>query len=1045
MRSPLRRFALALIAAVIALLSAVVAISVELSIGANTRGIVDPVAAGYLPYWQERLGVNAELRTIPADQLDDQLALMRSAGVRWIRQQFDWNSIEPERGRYDWTEYDRIVAAVDAIGDVELVAVLVNTPAYARDPRSPGNVSTPPAHTADFARFSADVALRYAHVIDYYQVWDEPNLWTNWGLLPPSAARYATLLAEASAALRASDPTAYVLAAGLAPTQERGPDNINELIYLNDLITFGAAESVDAFAVKPYGFDTGPFDRAIADEILNFSRVITVFELLTERLSPAPPIWATQWGWNTLPDDWRGLPSIWGSVTREQQIEFTLGALDRVEAEWPWMGPVILHHWNPPYPVDHPQQGFALTNPDGTPTPLLSALIERAQATPVGARAGWHPVRTPHAEYSGVWTFRGDSADIGWLRDSRLAFTFEGTSVALILRQGDYVANLYASVDGEPANALPRDAAGRAYLALQSADRLPTQGPVLVASGLSLGVHTLEVIADRGFDQYALIGYAVGPPTASSTWAQWRVASLAATVLSVAGLVSVLWYVDGIAAVNRAARNVFARLNTPLQFAIAGVSSAALMVTVTLSFGASEGAWARRDPVLALIAVVSAGTVYINWTLPLTVVAVIVLQWCILQRIVIGLALSAFFAPFFLFPVELFSFAFPMVEIVLLMTFAAWGVQMASAEARRRRTGAERVPIKPSALDLLVAAYVILGTVAVTWSALKGPALTELRTLFLEPAAFYLIARTTVRSQEDLRLLIGAFISAGVAAAAIGIGQYLSGSAIITAEDGSRRLAGVYGSPNNLALYLGRVIPFLVAGVFSVKGRWRWAAGVSLGVSLLAALLTQSVGGLFIGIPAGVAAAILALYGRRAMPWLIGGAVFAVIVFAMLAAQSDRFGRALDFTQGTNFYRIRVMQSAINVIKDFPLTGLGPDQFLYAFRDRYIFPDAWPEPDLSHPHNMLLDFWVRLGIGGAGLAVALVVVSMTNAIGSVRAAGRRRQRRWIAAGSLGALVAVYAHGMVDNSVFVVDLAYVFMLLLASIQILRYARPSASLG
>ncbi|NOG49811.1 MAG: hypothetical protein HND48_10520 [Chloroflexi bacterium] len=54
-----------------------------------------------------------------------------------------------------------------------------------------------------------------------------------------------------------------------------------------------------------------------------------------------PPIWATQWGWNTLPETWRGLPSIWGSVTPQQQIEYTLGALDRIQAEWPWMGPAI--------------------------------------------------------------------------------------------------------------------------------------------------------------------------------------------------------------------------------------------------------------------------------------------------------------------------------------------------------------------------------------------------------------------------------------------------------------------------------------------------------------------------------------------------------------------------------------------------------------------------------------------------------------------------------------------------------------------------------
>lgn len=1038
MRSPLRRLALVLIAAVLVMLTAVTAIAVEVSVSILSRGVVDPVSAESLPYWTDRFGVNAELRTIPADQLDDQLALMRAAGVTWIRQEFDWNALEPERGRYDWAEYDRIVAAIDAESGIELLAVLVNTPAWARDRRALNNRTSPPQDTTDFGAFAAAVAGRYADSVDYYQIWDEPNLLTSWGMLAPSASRYATLLADASESIREIDPVAFIVAAGLAPTQERGPDNINEVAYLNDLLAFGAAQAVDAFAVKPYGMDTGPYDRTIADHVLNFSRVVTVYEALAKHSSPVPPIWATQWGWNTLPETWRGLPSIWGSVTPQQQIEYTLGALDRIQAEWPWMGPAILHHWNPPYPADHPQQGFALTRPDGTATPLLTALIERAQISPTGAPTGWHPARTPYAEYSGVWTFRDNSADIGWLRDSRVTFTFEGTSVALLLRQGDYVANLYATVDSQPSNALPRDAAGRAYIALQSADRVTQQGPVLVASGLSPGVHALTVVADQGFDQYALIGYAVGPPNPVPSWTNWRAAAWVAVAMALAGIAGVVWYVDGLLALHRAARRGFARLSTPAQFVIAGVSSAALMLTMAVSFGVTDGAWARRDPLLALVAVVSAGTVYVNLTFPLTVVALVVLQWCILQRLVLGLALTAFFAPFFLFPVALYTFSFPMVEIVLLMTFAAWAVQSAANEARRRKSGTVRRPMALSGLDVLVIAYVALGITAVAWSALKGPAITELRTLFLEPAAFYLVARTTLRSRSDLLIVICAFLAAGTVAAAIGVGQYVTGAAIITAEDGSRRLAGVYGSPNNLALFLGRVIPFAAAAVLTFGGRWRWIAAASLAVTILAAVLTQSVGGLFIGIPAGVTVTALALYGRRAVPWLIGAAVVAIVVFAVLAGQSDRFGRALDFTQGTNFYRIRVMQSAVNVIADHPLIGLGLDQFLYAFRDRYIFPDAWPEPDLSHPHNMLLDFWVRLGLGGAVLAVAFVVISLRAAVGAVRATDHRVVSRWLAAGLLGAFVAVYTHGMVDNSVFVIDLAYTFMLLLCAVQLVRRA-------
>jgi O-antigen ligase len=199
---------------------------------------------------------------------------------------------------------------------------------------------------------------------------------------------------------------------------------------------------------------------------------------------------------------------------------------------------------------------------------------------------------------------------------------------------------------------------------------------------------------------------------------------------------------------------------------------------------------------------------------------------------------------------------------------------------------------------------------------------------------------------------------------------------------------------------------------------------------LTACVLTQSVGGLFIGLPSAAIVVLLLAYGRRAIPALVLVALIAIGAFLLGASQTDRFARALDFTQGTNFYRVRVMQSALNVIADRPLTGLGLDQFLYAFRDTYIYPDAWPEPNLSHPHNMLLDFWVRLGVGGVLVAVGFIGAAFYASVATVRATVSRPFWHWAALGIAGAFTDTLTHGMLDNSVFVVDLVYVFFGLFA---------------
>ena len=998
----------------------------------NLRGVENPLQVDALPYRLPRLGVNAELTRYDDVQLAEQLVLMESAGVTWVRQYFYWDVLEPDPGQFDWAEADRILQAVARHPSLKIVAVLQNTPTWARDPDAQ-DPTGPPRDPADFADFASAFTERYGAQITTYQVWDEPNLFTNWGRLQPRAARYAALLEGAYQAIHAADSDAVVISAALAPTIETGPNNISDWIYLHDLYTFGASDFMDAVGAKPYGFDVSPENRRVEPRFLNFSRVIGLREIMLAFGDADKAVWGSDWGWNHLPADWSGAKSIWGAVSQKEQIRYTLEALVRVDREWPWMAGMILHQWNPPYPADHPQQGFSLVTPEGEPMALLQALIERPQS-PDSAKIGWHPAKTPYAHYSGVWTFTDTGADIGWLRDSRLRFNFTGDSVGLILRQDNYVANLYALVDGQPANALPRDAADNAHLTLTSGSRLPEVGVVAVARGLIDNQHELDVIADQGFDRYALIGYAVGPGDLAAPYhAQVNVAGVIVLIATVAVLLSAAdlpWR-----AWNTRLSGVWRGLNGSLQLAIGALTSLAILFGTLLTWGQELPLIFRREPVLPMIALLSVGLAYVNIALPLTLGALVVLFWCIYHRLLIGLALTVLFAPFFLFPVELYLFAFPMAEIVLLLTAAAWFTRLLADWGRMRRRG-EKLNLSLRLLnrfDGLTLAYVILGALAVSWSAYRGFALTEYRTLFLEPALFYLIFRTARLSLPDRQRLVMTLILAGVLVSGISLIQYVRGEAIITAEDASRRLAGVYGSPNNLALFLGRIIPFAFAALISARQtKTRWVALPALIVMGVTALLTQSVGGLFIGIPAALAVVLIVAQGKRGWVGLTVVAVMVVVGFTVAASQSDRFSRALDFTQGTNFYRIRVMQSAWQAIQDHPITGLGLDQFLYAFRDVYVYPDAWPEPNLSHPHNILLDFWIRLGIAGVGLLLGFITAC---GIGLRRAYRIWRVEPfwgWVILGMMGALVDTLIHGLLDNSIFVPDLALIFFALLALI-------------
>lgn len=992
------------------------------------RGYVDATRNANLPYRQPRPGVNVELTQYTAAALPHQLELLRAAHVTWVRQFFRWDEIEPEPGVFAWARWDAIVQPFADMTDLKLVAVLDNTPVWARDPAA-SSASAPPTDPAAFAAFARAFAQRYGITIDIYQLWDEPNLTAAWGGLPPRPADYLALLRAGYDAIHGADANATVIAAALAPTTESGPENVSDLRYLSDLYMLGSAPYMDAVAAKPYGFDFSPDDRTVRADTLNFSRLVALREIMVQHGDGKKALWASATGWNSLPDGWSGSPSIWGSVSAEQQVSYTLGALDRADREWPWLGGLILQQWQPALPANDPQWGFSLITPGGEPGPLYAALVSRAPAA--AAANGLYFPANAYARYSGVWTFGALGADIGWVQDSQLDFSFSGSDVALLTREDDYVAYLYATVDGQPANALPHDASGSTLVNLTSDTRQPELTLVPVARGLAAGAHVLHVSADRGWDRWALAGFAVSSGDLADPYN--RQIGVALATSAIAGLAAVLtalrldWQ-----PLRRHTAAIWLRLGDAGQIAVSLTTALALMVGLLLTWSDAVPSLFRREPAPLGLALLTAGLIYLQPHVVLTLAALAVLFVIVYHRPDLGLLLTIFFAPFFLFPVKLYTYLFPMSELLIVTTGIAWGLRSLAAWGRRRQSAAHFPAARPALqpLDISVGAWLLLGVISLAWAEQRGAAFTELRTLLVEPALFYLMLRVHVRDRAGLLRLVDALLLAGVAVAVIGLYQYANGAAIITAEGGARRLASVYGSPNNVGLFLGRCVPFLLAfALVRVDTRRRLLAGLSLLIVAAAVGLSASAGALFLGIPFATAAVLVLIYRRRAVIGLAGLAAAGLGGFA-LAMRSARFARVLDFSEGTSFFRLRVWQSALEMIADHPITGLGLDQFLYAYRGRYIMPDAWQEPNLSHPHNFLLDFWVRLGVFGVLIFAWLQVAFWRRAL---RLYHRFRAGEpllfALIVGAMGSMVDLLAHGLVDNSVFVNDLAYVFVLLL----------------
>jgi O-antigen ligase len=318
---------------------------------------------------------------------------------------------------------------------------------------------------------------------------------------------------------------------------------------------------------------------------------------------------------------------------------------------------------------------------------------------------------------------------------------------------------------------------------------------------------------------------------------------------------------------------------------------------------------------------------------------------------------------------------------------------------------------------------VFAGAISLTASANEHESVQAFRVVVVEPALFYLLASTSPGHQHVARDLALSLVLAGVLISVVGFWQYAFGDRIITAEADLRRIRGFYGSPNNLGLFLGRSIPFAVS--FAVwPTRFRALAGVSAVLMAVALVLSFSIGA-WVAV-AGALVGIASLRGRPAIRGaIVLGAVVALLV-AVSALTVPRIGSHFDFQSSTSSIRIDVWRSALRMIVDHPLRGIGLDNFLHYYQNGYRLPTAWQDPNLSHPHNVVLDFWLSLGLPGLVLLGALVgrYYVVARRAWSVASAADRA----LVAGSIGGVIDIILHGFVDNSFFLPDLAVLFWLM-----------------
>ncbi|MCC7018806.1 MAG: O-antigen ligase family protein [Ardenticatenales bacterium] len=941
-------------------------------------------------------------------------AVVTSAGIGdALRVRLDWAAVESTRGTYDWSAWDEAAGAMRADGRRALVAV-DTAPAWARhDPPWPpawwvpceeeartGPEGMPPTEAADLARFLGAFVARYREVLLGIEVWREPNSVPHWRRTGPDPDGYAELLVAAGRAVRAAAPEVWVVSAGLTPTTDVGPCHMSDYVYLDRLARTGALETVDAVGVVISSFERSVTDPAVDREVLNARRAELLRRVLV-RHGIRRPIWivAAIRGDDHTPGDRNGDDAVGddgvadGGVADGGNPESSpdpdtaraawFGAVwGMARADWPWLGAMFVGTVaasNAPV-VERADQRLRLVAEDGRPTALGVAVRQATTGAALPAAPPSDDDRTIAASSA--------RPPVGSARIVRPwpERPVRGALLGVLAIAGAGAAG--AAIAWGTRRSFVRRAARRFAAVMEDPTYDARRGPRWRAPGFGRAVLAALLVAD------GVVGWPLNAPLVPAI-------VVAATV----------WPMAAVWLVAAAAPFYFAAYALHLAPALGpkAVGPVELLIAVTVA-----GAVARR----------------------------------LLDR---AAALPA--------PRTPRGNAGGEDETSGIFAAGKWQCR----------------PLHPA--DVGVILLVAWSALSPLWAEEPAVALREWRTVIVEPAAFYAVLRLWPNRRAAAASAWNGVVAGATMAALWGLagvaGHALGWGAGAVAAEGVVRAQGPYNSPNNLALILGRVCLGLASGwVFAqaatTSGRRRdvarddeagasdgsgggesagasgsggngdggkgrgggaltrramlgWAAFVACTAALLG---TFSRGTVLVGLPAAALwLGVLAARGRlarRAVRWMAVAAVGVTLALAPFA-RTERVAGALAMQPGTTlYYRVRLWQSAVRMGLDHPVLGVGLDNFMGLYRDRYVQRDVIQERFLSHPHNVALDWWTRLGLPGAVLLAAWLVWFARSAV-RVVIAGPGTDRTWAAVGA-GTLVYGLAHGLLDNSFFLVDLA-----------------------
>jgi hypothetical protein len=223
---------------------------------------------------------------------------VNSLGANWAREDLAWSEAEPQRGVFDWTSFESVIATARANG-LTILPIVGYAPSW----------TTPDDATA-YGEFVKAAVARFGPGteanLQWWELWNEPYFSYAWSNKTPEPEAYARDAVAAAEAARSVAPSVKLLiSADYEDSTQTGGSTPWETSWIDDMFAAepNLGQWINGVAAHPYGDDPSqPLAEAggwkDASGNWAFQRIDNIrAKFLAHGVNV--PFWLTEAGWST--------------------------------------------------------------------------------------------------------------------------------------------------------------------------------------------------------------------------------------------------------------------------------------------------------------------------------------------------------------------------------------------------------------------------------------------------------------------------------------------------------------------------------------------------------------------------------------------------------------------------------------------------------------------------------------------------------------------------------------------------------------------------